>query len=109
MWTRSRVSRITPWAEGGAKPLGHWGCPNVLFLTQFLNNPEEESSNPVGGIWKALPMGCGESYHPPLGNYSTSLRGPVESQVFKWALGLDFLGLNSDSAIYYLCNLGQVN
>ena len=24
--TRSRVSRITPQAEGGAKPLGHWGC-----------------------------------------------------------------------------------
>uniref|UniRef100_A0A8P0PKT3 JAZF zinc finger 1 n=1 Tax=Canis lupus familiaris TaxID=9615 RepID=A0A8P0PKT3_CANLF len=25
--TRSRVSRITPRAEGGAKPLGHPGCP----------------------------------------------------------------------------------
>ena len=25
--TRSRVSRITPWAEGGAKPLRHPGCP----------------------------------------------------------------------------------
>ncbi|XP_038400680.1 cyclin-dependent kinase inhibitor 3 isoform X2 [Canis lupus familiaris] len=25
--TRSRVSRITPWAAGGAKPLHHWGCP----------------------------------------------------------------------------------
>ena len=23
------VSRITPWAEGGAKPLSHWGCPKV--------------------------------------------------------------------------------
>ena len=25
--TRSWVSRITPWAEGGAKPLSHPGCP----------------------------------------------------------------------------------
>ena len=25
--TRSRVSRITPWAEGGAKLLSHPGCP----------------------------------------------------------------------------------
>ena len=29
--TRSRVSRITPWAEGGAKPLSHPGCPGVFF------------------------------------------------------------------------------
>ena len=29
--TRSRVSRITPWAEGNAKPLSHRGCP-VYFL-----------------------------------------------------------------------------
>ena len=25
--TQSQVSRITPWAEGGAKPLCHRGCP----------------------------------------------------------------------------------
>ena len=25
--TRSCDSRITPWTEGGAKPLSHWGCP----------------------------------------------------------------------------------
>ena len=25
--TRSRVSKITPWAAGGAKPLRHRGCP----------------------------------------------------------------------------------
>ena len=25
--TPSQVSRITPWAEGGAKPLSHRGCP----------------------------------------------------------------------------------
>ena len=27
--TRSRVSRITPWAEGGAKSLSHPGCPHL--------------------------------------------------------------------------------
>ena len=32
--TRSRVSRITPWAEGGAKLLSHLGCPRkYLFKT----------------------------------------------------------------------------
>ena len=25
--TRSGVSRITPWTQGGAKPLSHLGCP----------------------------------------------------------------------------------
>ena len=29
--TRSQVSRIRPWAEGGAKPLSHLGCPIRLF------------------------------------------------------------------------------
>ena len=29
---RSWVSRITPWAEGGAKPLSHPGCPNSKDL-----------------------------------------------------------------------------
>ena len=27
--TTSQVSRITPWAEGGAKPLSHLGCPET--------------------------------------------------------------------------------
>ena len=30
--TRSQVPRITPWANSGAKPLSHPGCPAVLFL-----------------------------------------------------------------------------
>ena len=29
--TQSRVSRITPWAEGDTKPLGHQGCPVMSF------------------------------------------------------------------------------
>ena len=28
--TRSRDSRIPPWAEGGAKPLSHGGCLIIL-------------------------------------------------------------------------------
>ena len=28
--TPSRVSRIRPWAEGGAKPLSHPGCPHKV-------------------------------------------------------------------------------
>ena len=34
--TQSRVSRITPWAEGGAKPLRHQGCPRPHTLKTFL-------------------------------------------------------------------------
>ena len=30
--TRSRVSRITLWATGGAKPLRHQGCPFLPSL-----------------------------------------------------------------------------
>ena len=33
--TRSRDSRITPWAEGDAKPLSHPGCPRVSVLRGF--------------------------------------------------------------------------
>ena len=41
--TRSQVSRIMPWAEGGAKPLSHPGCPvcvclkSRLFMNTFLS------------------------------------------------------------------------
>ena len=35
--TRSWVSRIRPWAEGGATPLSHPGCPTQLLLLYFLN------------------------------------------------------------------------
>ena len=30
--TGSWVSRITPWAEGGAKLRSHWGCPILAIL-----------------------------------------------------------------------------
>ena len=34
--TRSWVSRITPWVEGGAKPLSHGGCPiTSIILKEF--------------------------------------------------------------------------
>ena len=31
--TRSRVFRITPWTEGSAKLLSHWGCPRHSLST----------------------------------------------------------------------------
>lgn len=30
--TQSRVPRITPWAEGGAKSPSHRGCPKSLYI-----------------------------------------------------------------------------
>ena len=63
--TRSQVSRTTPWAEGGAKPLSHAGCPRNLaygdtallgcisescsfnpFSYKFENVPERERLSP---------------------------------------------------------------
>ena len=35
--TRSRVSRITPWAEGGAKPLSHPGCPRMGLNSSVIS------------------------------------------------------------------------
>ena len=35
--TRSQVSRIRPWAEGGTKPLSHQGCPiNTILKKKFF-------------------------------------------------------------------------
>ena len=50
--TRSRISRITPWAAGGAKPLRHRGCLIFSFLWPFLsfsslNYFEEYRSGPL--------------------------------------------------------------
>ena len=37
--TRFWVSRIMPWAEGSAKPLGHPGCPiHVLQIPDIIND-----------------------------------------------------------------------
>ena len=33
--TRSRVSRIMSGAEGGTKPLSHWGCPVLQILFEM--------------------------------------------------------------------------
>ena len=48
--TRSQVSRITPWAEGGTKPLSHQGCPAIIplnilfkvFIYSFMKDTERE-------------------------------------------------------------------
>ena len=43
--TRPRVSRITPWAEGSAKPLSHPGIPNIFlkdFIYLFMRDTERE-------------------------------------------------------------------
>ena len=42
--TRSRVSRIRPWAEGGAKPLSHPGCPRYIYFKIFFITAISQSS-----------------------------------------------------------------
>ena len=46
--TRSWVSRIRPWAEGGAKLLSHPGCPVYFFLNCYTNNYD------VPGPWLGI-------------------------------------------------------
>ena len=40
-------SRITPWAEGGVKPLNHPGCPELSLLEemQFTRKVKYEKSD----------------------------------------------------------------
>ena len=48
--TRSRVSRIMPWAKGRAKPLSHLGCPLGHFLIYkpiFPQSQHHRSTLPV--------------------------------------------------------------
>ena len=50
--TRSRVSRITPQAAGGAKPLRHRGCPNQQILknhspTSYLTEKKKFSQKSI--------------------------------------------------------------
>ena len=42
--TPSGISRITPWAEGGAKPLSHQGIPQMNIL-----NIQATPSSELGG------------------------------------------------------------
>ena len=48
--TRSQDSRIRPWAEGGAKPLSHRGCPRHIFLNLKLDTYFSRAQKPRGII-----------------------------------------------------------
>ena len=54
--TRSWVSRVTPWAEGGAKPLSHLGCPNLTHLNWHSGHIPNSLllTNPVPDMFWAL-------------------------------------------------------
>ena len=43
--TRSWVSRITPWAEGGTKPLSHQGCPLLWSLVRLGHCPLDKRAS----------------------------------------------------------------
>ena len=40
--TQSQVSRITPWAEDGAKLLSHLGCPKMKVLTENVSTSNRQ-------------------------------------------------------------------
>ena len=49
-WDSSLVSRITPWAEGGAKLLGHPGCPALLIIVKTVDISLKEWLNNLGYV-----------------------------------------------------------
>ena len=51
-WTRPLVSRISPRAEGSAKPLSHPGCP--CFLFSLLKNKVSTTQQNVTEVIKLL-------------------------------------------------------
>ena len=86
--TRSRVSRIRPWAEGGAKPLSHPGLPGMcLFKLLTVGNSAGYrtflSSRKAlrHGTDQFLPLALwsvGQKHGPPLGAcWKRSVPGPV--------------------------------
>ena len=44
--TRSRISRIRPWAEGGAKPLGHPGIPSKVQQPDYWTEENDQFKHP---------------------------------------------------------------
>ena len=50
--TRSRVSKITPWTKGSAKPLSHPGCPPVPFLIEVLYTTDKRSKDLFHGSFE---------------------------------------------------------
>ena len=42
--TRSRDSRITPWAKGSAKPLSHPGIPNKSLKKILINQGKADNA-----------------------------------------------------------------
>ena len=69
--TQSRVPRITPWVEGGAKPLSHPGCPN-----SDVNKPE---ASPILGDRKP----CGPVRHHRARPHTAGCPAPGEDKHLK--------------------------
>ena len=54
--TQSWVSRIRPWAEGGAKPLSHMGCPCSclcfrIYETGMIKKEKANKREWIGDTW----------------------------------------------------------
>ena len=70
--TRSQISRIRPWAEGGAKPLSHWGCPKNWFLYKSCHSPFLISNNTLDSMllqFSSMEFTVGTCYHLTIKEY----------------------------------------
>ena len=48
---RSQDPGVTAWAEGGAEPLGHLGCPSFLFIQENNQRGQLSSENKCFQGW----------------------------------------------------------
>ena len=49
--TGSQVSKIMPWAEGGTKPLSHWGCLSHVFKVSIIYTFKPTSFFPTPSVF----------------------------------------------------------
>ena len=86
--TRSRVSRTTLWAEGGTKPLSHWGCPYFRVLKVGLTELE---------FIKAQCL-----FFPPL---TLSVGNGIHSHGFKYDLNIKYVIIIANFQVFSKYNV----
>ena len=85
--TQSWVSRITPWAKGGSKPLSHLGCPefsSVIYETQYERVRSKHLTHLVSMVtanWSTHGLWIIHCLYSVLPEWN------IKSQVSKWGIG----------------------
>ena len=107
--TRSWVSRITPWAEGGAKPLSHPGVP-YLYISNKHKNRETSRfpcvrmsasamGNPGQCIYSPRPLLPANSRHHTFSSANKCFCAKVRFQIYLLGSSLGGAGARLAGAV----------